>query len=57
MNMDRTISNPLIRLTMILLIGALSVIRAGATDPREDFYPTAERLFHISRGVTRNLVC
>ena len=41
-------------LTILMTFFALNV---WATDPREDFYPTAERLFHIARSVNRNLVC
>lgn len=46
----------LIRPFLTILL-ALLAFNAGATDPREDLYPTAERLFHISRSVNRNLVC
>ena len=46
----------LIRPFLTILI-ALFALNVWATDPREDFYPTAERLFHISRSVNRNLVC
>ena len=35
----------------------LFALNVWATDPREDFYLTAERLFHIARSVNRNLVC
>ena len=41
-------------LTILMTLFALNV---WATDPREDFYLTAERLFHIARSVNRNLVC
>ena len=39
-------------LTILMTLFALNV---WATDPREDFYLTAERLFHIARSVNRNL--
>ena len=41
-------------LTIMMTLFALNV---WATDPREDFYLTDERLFHIARSVNRNLVC
>lgn len=31
--------------------------RAEASDPKENTYPTPERLFHISRSANKNLVC
>lgn len=42
---------------LLAILMALLALSARATNPREDTYPTAERLFHISRSVNRNLVC
>lgn len=41
----------------LAILMALFALSTWATDPREDLYLTAERLFHISRSVNRNLVC
>ena len=42
---------------LLAILMALFALNTWATDPREDLYLTAERLFHISRSVNRNLVC
>lgn len=44
----------------IIFIGLLLVVCVGtlwANDPDGDTYPTAERLFYITRSVNKNLVC
>lgn len=43
--------------TTFIILLFFSAFKSEASDPKENNYPTAERLFHIARSVNKNLVC